>query len=178
LVTAAYDFQAAVDAGSHIIVPHEVINLSNGTSLANKRHQSRMATARHAHVLADRGHLSGFGSGVQTAGIVPIPPRPLTSPPKVDGAELAGAIEFARKRSLVSLSSTGEARHIPIDVGGFGDSTGQPYADHGQSMTRKEMCPLTRNLPSQVRTYRDLSKPSDGPFARSAKFLTPTFAHE
>jgi hypothetical protein len=130
LVSAAYDFQAAVDAGSHIIVPHEVINLSNGTSLANKRHQSRMATARHGTLTYSLTAATSpdFGSGVQTAGIVPIPPRPLTSPPKVDGAELAGAIEFARKRSLVSLSSTGEARHIPIDVGGFGDSTGQPWS--------------------------------------------------
>ena len=56
-----YNLQAAVDTGSHIVVAHEVINLSHDrTSLANMGQQARAATATDTlTVLADRGYFSG-----------------------------------------------------------------------------------------------------------------------
>jgi transposase len=83
-----YNLQAAVDTGSHIVVAHEVINLSHDrTSLANMSHQARKATGTDAlTVLADRGYFSGPEVlACEEAGIVPILPKPLTSGAKADG---------------------------------------------------------------------------------------------
>ena len=83
-----YNLQAAVDADSHIIVAHEVINLSHDrTSLANMGQQAREATGVDAlTLLADRGYFSGPEVlACQSMGIVPILPKPLTSGAKADG---------------------------------------------------------------------------------------------
>ena len=83
-----YNLQAAVDTSSHIVVAHEVINLSHDrTSLANMGHQAREATgADTLTVLADRGYFSGPEVlACQDAGIVAICPKPLTSGAKADG---------------------------------------------------------------------------------------------
>jgi len=83
-----YNLQAAVDTGSHIVVAHEVINLSHDrTSLANMSHQAREATgADGLTVLADRGYFSGPEVlACEQAGMVPICPKPLTSGAKADG---------------------------------------------------------------------------------------------
>jgi transposase len=83
-----YNLQAAVDTGSHIVVAHEVINLSHDrTSLANMSHRAREATGTGAlTVLADRGYFSGPEVlACEQAGTVPICPKPLTSGAKADG---------------------------------------------------------------------------------------------
>jgi transposase len=83
-----YNLQAAVDTGSHIVVAHEVINLSHDrTSLVTMAHQAREATGTDAlTVLADRGYFSGPQVlACEEAGIVPILPKPLTSSAKADG---------------------------------------------------------------------------------------------
>jgi hypothetical protein len=56
-----YNLQAAVDADTHIVVAHEVINLSHdGTSLASMGRQARETTGvETVTVLADRGYFSG-----------------------------------------------------------------------------------------------------------------------
>jgi transposase len=83
-----YNLQAAVDADSHIVVAHEVINLGHDrTSLANMGHQAREATgAETLTVLADRGYFSGPEVlACEESGITPICPKPLTSGAKADG---------------------------------------------------------------------------------------------
>lgn len=83
-----YNLQAAVDADSHIVVAHEVINLSHDrTSLASMGEQAREATAMTGlTVLADRGYFSGPQVlACEEAGMVPICPKPLTSGAKADG---------------------------------------------------------------------------------------------
>jgi transposase len=83
-----YNLQAAVDTGSHIIVAHEIINLSHDrTSLANMGRQAREAMgADTLTVLADRGYYSGPEVlACEEAGVTPICPKPLTS-----GAKAAG----------------------------------------------------------------------------------------
>jgi transposase len=83
-----YNLQAAVDTDSHIVVAHEVLNLSHDrTSLASMGHQAREATGTHAlTVLADRGYFSGPEVlACEAAGITPICPKPLTSGAKADG---------------------------------------------------------------------------------------------
>jgi hypothetical protein len=82
-----YNLQAAVDTDSHIIVAHEVLNLSHDrTSLANMGRQAREATgADTLTVLADRGYYSGPEVlACETAGVTPICPKPLTSGAKAD----------------------------------------------------------------------------------------------
>ena len=56
-----YNLQAAVDTTTHIVVAHEVINLSHDrTSLAAMGRQAAEATgAETMTVLADRGYSSG-----------------------------------------------------------------------------------------------------------------------
>lgn len=58
-----YNLQAAVDADSHIVVAHEVVNLNHDrTSLATTGHQAREATgAETLTVLADPGLLLRSG---------------------------------------------------------------------------------------------------------------------
>lgn len=83
-----YNLQAAVDTGSHIVVAHEIINLSHDrTSLANMGQQAVDATGVEAMtVLADRGYFSGPEVlACEEAGITPICPKPLTSGAKADG---------------------------------------------------------------------------------------------
>lgn len=83
-----YNLQAAVDADSHIVVAHEVINLSHDrASLATMGHQAREATgAETLTVLADRGYYSGPEVlACEAAGVTPIMPKPLTSGAKADG---------------------------------------------------------------------------------------------
>ena len=83
-----YNLQAAVDAASHIIVAHEVLNLSHDrTSLANMGRQAReVAGADTLTVLADRGYYSGPEVlACEEAGVVPVCPKPLTSGAKADG---------------------------------------------------------------------------------------------
>ena len=83
-----YNLQAAVDAGSHIVVAHEIINLSHDrTSLANMGRQARAATGTDTlTVLADRGYFSGPEVlACDSSAIVPILPKPLTSGAKADG---------------------------------------------------------------------------------------------
>ena len=83
-----YNLQAAVDTGSHIIVAHEIINLSHDrTSLASMGRQAREATGSGTlTVLADRGYFSGPEVlACEAGGIVPILPKPLTSGAKADG---------------------------------------------------------------------------------------------
>jgi transposase len=83
-----YNLQAAVDTGSHIVVAHEVINLSHDrTSLANMGQQAREATGTNAlTVLADRGYFSGPEVlACDEVGIVAICPKPLTSNAKAEG---------------------------------------------------------------------------------------------
>jgi transposase len=83
-----YNLQAAVDTGSHIVVAHEVINLSHDrTSLASMGEQAREATGVDTlTVLADRGYFSGSQVlACEEAGLVPICPKPLTSGAKAEG---------------------------------------------------------------------------------------------
>lgn len=83
-----YNLQAAVDTDSHIVVAHEVLNLSHDrTSLASMGHQARDATGVEAlTVLADRGYFSGPEVlACEAVGITPICPKPLTSGAKADG---------------------------------------------------------------------------------------------
>ncbi len=83
-----YNLQAAVDADSHIVVAHEVLNLSHDrTSLATMGRQASEATGTPAlTVLADRGYFSGPEVlACEHAGIVPICPKPLTSGAKAGG---------------------------------------------------------------------------------------------
>lgn len=83
-----YNLQAAVDADTHIVVAHEVINLGHDrTSLANMGRQAREATGVDTlTVLADRGYFSGPQVlACQEAGIVAICPKPLTSGAKAEG---------------------------------------------------------------------------------------------
>ncbi|CAN5237253.1 IS1182-like element ISCc5 family transposase [soil metagenome] len=83
-----YNLQAAVDADSHIVVAHEVINLGHDrSSLANMATQAAEATgAETMTVLADRGYFSGPQIlACERAGITPICPKPLTSGAKADG---------------------------------------------------------------------------------------------
>jgi transposase len=83
-----YNLQAAVDADSHIVVAHEVVNLSHDrTSLANMASQAREATGTDTlTVLADRGYYSGLEVlACEAAGVTPICPKPLTSGAKADG---------------------------------------------------------------------------------------------
>jgi DNA-binding transcriptional MerR regulator len=97
-----YNLQAAVDAGSHIVVAHEVINLGHDrTSLANMGHQAREATgAETLTVLADRGYFSGPEVlACEEAGITPICPKPLTSGAKADG-------RWANRTSSISPTAT------------------------------------------------------------------------
>ena len=83
-----YNLQAAVDADSHIVVAHEVLNLSHArTSLATMGQRAREAPgAETLTVLADRGYLSGPEVlACEEAGIVAVCPKPLTSGAKADG---------------------------------------------------------------------------------------------
>ena len=83
-----YNLQAAVDTATHIIVAHEVINLSHDrTSLATMGRQAREATGLGTlTVLADRGYFSGPQVlACKDTGVVPICPKPLTSGAKADG---------------------------------------------------------------------------------------------
>jgi transposase len=83
-----YNLQAAVDAESHIVVAHEVLNLSHDrTSLAAMGRQAAEATGTQAlAVLADRGYFSGPEVlACEEAGIVAICPKPLTSGAKAEG---------------------------------------------------------------------------------------------
>lgn len=83
-----YNLQAAVDANTHIVVAHEVINLSHDrTSLATMGKQAREATGIETlTVLADRGYFSGPEVlACEEAGIVAICPKPLTSGAKAEG---------------------------------------------------------------------------------------------
>lgn len=83
-----YNLQAAVDTATHIVVAHEIINLSHDrTSLAPMGWQAREATGADAlTVLADRGYFSGPQVlACKGTGIVPICPKPLTSGAKADG---------------------------------------------------------------------------------------------
>jgi transposase len=83
-----YNLQAAVDAGSHIIVAHEVTNVGHDRSqLANMGRQAREATGSHeVTVLADRGYFSGVEVlACEEEGITAICPKPLTSGAKADG---------------------------------------------------------------------------------------------
>jgi transposase len=83
-----YNLQAAVDTATHIIVAHEVINLSHDRpSLATMGQQAREATgADTLTVLADRGYFSGPQVlACKDTGVVPILPKPLTSGAKADG---------------------------------------------------------------------------------------------
>lgn len=83
-----YNLQAAVDAGSHIIVAHEVTNVGHDRSqLANMGRKARAAIgAEELTVLADRGYFSGAEVlACEDTGITPICPKPLTSGAKADG---------------------------------------------------------------------------------------------
>ncbi len=83
-----YNLQAAVDANSHIVVAHEVINLSHDrTSLASMGEQARKATGIETlTVLADRGYFSGPEVlACADAGIAAVCPKPLTSGAKAGG---------------------------------------------------------------------------------------------
>jgi transposase len=83
-----YNLQAAVDTESHIVVAHEVLNVSHDrTSLANMGRQAAEATDTDAlTVLADRGYFSGSEVlACEEAGIKAVCPKPLTSGAKADG---------------------------------------------------------------------------------------------
>jgi transposase len=83
-----YNLQAAVDTESHIVVAHEVLNLSHDrTSLAAMGRQASQATgADTLTVLADRGYFSGPEVlACEEAGIVAVCPKPLTSGAKAGG---------------------------------------------------------------------------------------------
>ncbi|WP_374943719.1 IS1182 family transposase [Sphingomonas sp.] len=83
-----YNLQAAVDTKSHIVVAHEVINLSHDrTSLASMGRKAAEAMAAPVlTVLADRGYFSGPEVlACKDSGIVPILPKPLTSGAKAGG---------------------------------------------------------------------------------------------
>ena len=83
-----YNLQAAVDADTHIVVAHEVINLGHDrTSLAGMGEAAREATGvATLTVLADRGYFSGAQVlACEQVGVVSICPRPLTSGAKADG---------------------------------------------------------------------------------------------
>ena len=83
-----YNLQAAVDTDSHIVVAHEVLNLSHDrTSLATMGRQAAEATgADTLTVLADRGYFSGPEVlACKEAGITAVCPKPLTSGAKAGG---------------------------------------------------------------------------------------------
>jgi transposase len=83
-----YNLLAAVDAGSHIVVAHEVTNLGHDrTQLANIGRQAKDATGvEDLTVLADRGYFSGAEVlACEKAGITPICPKPLTSGARAEG---------------------------------------------------------------------------------------------
>jgi transposase len=83
-----YNVQAAVDAGSHIIVAHEVTNLGHDrTQLASMGRQAQAATGvEDLMVLADRGYFSGAEVlACEELGITPICPKPLTSGARAEG---------------------------------------------------------------------------------------------
>lgn len=83
-----YNVQTAVDAGSHIVVAHEVTNLGHDrTQLANMGRLAKDATGvEHLTVLADRGYFSGAEIlACEGAGVTPICPKPLTSGAKAEG---------------------------------------------------------------------------------------------
>ena len=86
--TGRHNLQAAVDADTHIVVAHEVINLGHDrTSLASMEEQPREATRTATlTVLADRCYFSRPQVlACEEAGLVPICPKPLTSRAKADG---------------------------------------------------------------------------------------------
>lgn len=83
-----YNLQAAVDADSHIVVAHEVLNLGHDrTSLASMGRKAAEATGADVlTVLADRGYFSGQEVlACEEAGITAVCPKPLTSGAKAGG---------------------------------------------------------------------------------------------
>jgi hypothetical protein len=86
--TVGYNVQSAVDTKNHMIVAHEVTNITH-----DRGHLEEMAKlARDAlgtkslTALADRGYYTGEEiRNCQQAGMTPLVPKPLTSNPRADG---------------------------------------------------------------------------------------------
>ncbi len=83
-----YNVQAAVEAGHHLIVAHEVTNEGHDRSqLANMATQAKSAMAADAlTAIADRGYFSGDEIlACEGNGVTAMVPRPLTSGAKAEG---------------------------------------------------------------------------------------------
>lgn len=83
-----YNVQAAVDAGRHLIVAHEVTNVgSDRAQLAAMAAEAKAAMGADAlEVLADRGYFSGEQVlACEGLGVTPYVPKPMTSGAKAKG---------------------------------------------------------------------------------------------
>jgi P27 family predicted phage terminase small subunit len=132
-----YNVQAAVDAKHHLIVAHEVTNVSN-----DRAQLTKMTTAakeamhkRGLEVLADRGYFSGPEIKACTeAGITPLVPKPMTSGAsslselqryglisKLDRAALAAYCQaYARwKHAEEKLHELGDAGLVETTLTGY-----------------------------------------------------------
>jgi transposase len=86
--TVGYNVQSAVDTKNHMIVAHEVTNITH-----DRGHLEEMAKlardalgTRSLTALADRGYYTGEEiRNCQQAGMTPLVPKPLTSNPRADG---------------------------------------------------------------------------------------------
>jgi transposase len=83
-----YNVQTAVDTKHHLIVAHEVTNVSHDRDqLSNMAGQAKAAMgAEELEVLADRGYFEGEEIlACEPLGVTPILPKPLTSGAKAQG---------------------------------------------------------------------------------------------
>lgn len=83
-----YNVQTAVDAEHHLIVAHEVTNIgTDRRQLSNMAKQAKVALAtEELQAIADRGYYNGDEIvACETAGIVPIVSKPMTSSAKAEG---------------------------------------------------------------------------------------------
>jgi transposase len=100
-----YNVQTAVDAAHHLIVAHEVTNIgTDRRQLSNMAKQAKVAMATdELQVIADRGYYNGDEVvACESAGIVPIVSKPMTS-----GAKAEGRFD---KEDFVYDAATGEYR--------------------------------------------------------------------
>ena len=100
-----YNVQTAVDAEHHLIVAHEVTNIgTDRRQLSNMAKQAKVALATEELLaIADRGYYNGDEIvACETAGIVPIVSKPMTSSAKAEGR--------FDKEDFVFDATTGEYR--------------------------------------------------------------------
>src|SRR5215467_1306921 len=86
--TVGYNVQTAVDTKNHMIVAHEVINITHDRDSLNEMAKlAREAIGKKSlTALADRGYYSGLQiRDCQLGGMTPLVPRPVTSGARADG---------------------------------------------------------------------------------------------